>query len=110
MTSEEFVAIAKALADPTRVKILQEIRTGDDASMCCSEVCECFDLSQPTISHHVGTLEAAGLLKVKRLGQYRVLAVNEKLLGEFGKFAAGAGAKPARAGKKAPQRRKAASA
>ncbi len=55
----DFVKIAKALADPTRHRMLQEIRAKGE--LTCSQVCECFHQSQPTISHHVKTLEAAGV-------------------------------------------------
>lgn len=73
--------IAKALADPTRHRILREVRSAGE--MTCSEVCERFKLAQPTISHHITTLAKAGILKVKTEGQYHVLSVDEKVMRGF---------------------------
>ena len=76
-----FVKIAKALADPTRHKILQEIRASGE--MTCTEVCDRFRLAQPTISHHIKTLARAGVIKVRPEGQYHVLSVNERTMKDF---------------------------
>ena len=91
MRDEPFVQIAKALADPTRLQMLREIRAAGE--LTCSGVCGCFALSQPTISHHIKTLQEAGLITIRREGQYHVLSVNEKVLAEFSREVA-----PARAG------------
>lgn len=64
----------KALADPTRLEIVRRLA-------CCDECCVCdlndaFDLSQPTISHHLKVLRDAGLVDVSRRGTwafYRVV-------------------------------------
>lgn len=81
MRDSDFVKVAKALADPTRFRMLQEIRSR--GSLNCSQVCGCFPLSQPTISHHVKALEAAGLITVRKEGQYHVLTACEQRLGAF---------------------------
>jgi ArsR family transcriptional regulator, arsenate/arsenite/antimonite-responsive transcriptional repressor len=81
MRDADFVKVAKALADPTRFRMLQEIR--GKGSLNCTQLCGCFPLSQPTISHHVKTLEAAGLLAVRKEGQYHVLTANEPRLAAF---------------------------
>ena len=81
MRDEPFVKIAKALADPTRRLILRELRAAGD--LTCSCVCALSALSQPTISHHIRILDEAGLIRVRKAGQYHVLTVNEKALGEF---------------------------
>jgi ArsR family transcriptional regulator len=72
-------AIAKALADPVRVEILQLLRDTD------GEVCQCdlqplFGLSQPTLSHHLRKLEAAGLIAVERRGKWAYYAMDEDAL------------------------------
>lgn len=87
MRDSEFVKVAKALADPTRFRMLQEIRTR--GSLNCSQVCGCFPLSQPTISHHVKALEAAGLITVRKEGQYHVLTACEQRLGAFSRALSG---------------------
>jgi ArsR family transcriptional regulator len=81
MRDADFVKVAKALADPTRFRMLQEIR--GKGSLNCTQLCGCFPLSQPTISHHVKTLEAAGLLAIRKEGQYHVLTANEQRLAAF---------------------------
>jgi ArsR family transcriptional regulator len=81
MRDEPLVRIAKALADPTRLQMLREIRAAGE--LTCSGVCCRFKLSQPTISHHIKTLQEAGLITIRREGQYHVLSVDEKVLGEF---------------------------
>jgi len=81
MRDTEFVKVAKALADPTRHRILLEIRA--KGQLTCSQVCECFSQSQPTISHHIKTLEAAGVINIRREGQYHILTANEDVLASF---------------------------
>ena len=81
MRDTEFVKVAKALADPTRHRILLEIRA--KGQLTCSQVCECFSQSQPTISHHIKTLEAAGVINIRREGQYHILTANEVVLAAF---------------------------
>ncbi|WP_025686300.1 autorepressor SdpR family transcription factor [Paenibacillus maysiensis] len=56
----------KALADPTRRKILQLLK---DKSMSAGEVAEHFQISKPSISHHLNLLKQAGLVLDERQGQ-----------------------------------------
>lgn len=86
MRDEPFVKIAKALADPTRRLILRELRAAGD--LTCSCVCALSALSQPTISHHIGILDDAGLIRVRKRGQYHILTVNERALAQFAKAVA----------------------
>lgn len=81
MKDTDFTKIAKALADPTRLKMLRDVR--DAGELTCSCLCERFPLSQPTISHHIRALEDAGLLTVRKDGQFHRLTVNEELLAGF---------------------------
>jgi DNA-binding transcriptional ArsR family regulator len=83
MKDDSFVKIAKALADPTRRQILTELRACGETRFTCSCMCAKFPLSQPTISHHIRTLEEAGLIHVEKDGQFHVLSVNEDVLHEF---------------------------
>ena len=64
----------KALADPTRVAIVRRLSTTDEVCVC--ELNCAFDLSQPTISHHLKILRDAGLVASTRRGTwayYRLL-------------------------------------
>ena len=78
MRDADFVKIAKALADPTRHRMILEIRRA--GVLTCSALCERVPLSQPTISHHIKTLVAAGLVTVRRQGQFHLLAVNPDIV------------------------------
>jgi ArsR family transcriptional regulator, arsenate/arsenite/antimonite-responsive transcriptional repressor len=65
--AERLAARFKALADPTRVAIVNRLAAGE----CC--VCDlnaAFDLSQPTISHHLKLLRDAGLVESSRRGTW----------------------------------------
>ena len=57
----------KALADPTRLEILRLI-AAQQGPVCACDIVDRFDLSQPTISHHLKTLRDAGLLTSRRKG------------------------------------------
>jgi ArsR family transcriptional regulator len=60
--------IARALADPTRFDIFQQIAAG--RCLACSELRERFDVTPPTISHHLKELETAGLIESARDGKF----------------------------------------
>lgn len=64
---ERIAAVAKALSDPNRIEILRLI-AGQDGPVCACDIVDKFELSQPTISHHLKVLKNAGLLKSGRQG------------------------------------------
>jgi ArsR family transcriptional regulator len=68
MKDTEFSRIAKALADPRRFEILKVII--DAGEISCGEVADRFPVSQSTISHHLRLLTEAGLVRVRREGQF----------------------------------------
>jgi ArsR family transcriptional regulator len=77
----QIVRVAKALADKTRVRILQDIaRRG---SVSCGDTICVAELSQPTVSHHIKILVDAGLLNAEKKGRHVIISVNKKALGEF---------------------------
>lgn len=57
-----------ALADPTRRKIVHRLAKG---TATVSELVDCFELTQPTISSHLKYLESAGLISRTRVAQTR---------------------------------------
>lgn len=61
------VSILKALADPTRLQIMGVLKRAAEP-VCICDFTAAFDLSQPTISHHMGKLKDAGLVEVARSG------------------------------------------
>src|SRR5213594_833931 len=65
---EELAARFKALADPTRVAIINSLSAADEVCVC--NLTETFELSQPTISHHLRILREAGLVESSRRGTW----------------------------------------
>ncbi len=61
--------LAKALSDPVRVGLLDAVR-GADGEVCQCDLQPLFDISQPTLSHHLAKLVDAGLLIVRRRGRW----------------------------------------
>ena len=72
------VQALRALGDATRFRIVQEISAGGE--LCCGQVAERFDVTQPTISHHLKVLCTAGVLSVRNQGKHRYISVNQPLL------------------------------
>ena len=64
----DLAARFKAVADPTRVAIVNVLSTSDEVCVCNLTVA--FDLSQPTISHHLKILREAGLIESSRRGTW----------------------------------------
>ncbi|TML59517.1 MAG: helix-turn-helix transcriptional regulator [Actinobacteria bacterium] len=65
---DELAARFKALADPTRVAIVNRLSVADEVCVC--NLTQTFDLSQPTISHHLKVLRDAGLVEASRRGTW----------------------------------------
>ena len=63
----------KALADPTRREIIRFLK---DGSMTAGEIAKKFDISKPSISHHLNILKQAGLVDDERKGQNIVYSLN----------------------------------
>jgi ArsR family transcriptional regulator, arsenate/arsenite/antimonite-responsive transcriptional repressor len=66
--AEALAARFKALADPTRVAIVNRLAGTDEVCVC--DLVDEFELSQPTISHHLRLLRDAGLVAVERRGTW----------------------------------------
>jgi ArsR family transcriptional regulator, arsenate/arsenite/antimonite-responsive transcriptional repressor len=71
--------IYKALADPTRRRILELLR---EKEMSAGEIAEHFDLSKPTLSGHFNVLREAGLVETERNGTTIVYRLNVSVLEE----------------------------
>ena len=66
----------KALGDPARLRLLSMVASHDGGEACVCDLTPAFDLSQPTISHHLKVLRETGLLACERRGSwvfYRVV-------------------------------------
>jgi ArsR family transcriptional regulator len=61
----------KALGDPVRLRLMSMIASrGEGGEVCVCELTPAFDLSQPTISHHLKLLRQAGLIDCERRGTW----------------------------------------
>ena len=66
--ARELAATFRALADPTRVSIVNRLANGEECCVC--DLTDAFELSQPTISHHLRILRDAGLVEAERRGTW----------------------------------------
>jgi ArsR family transcriptional regulator len=64
----ELAEAFKALADPTRVSIVNRLASGEASCVC--DLTATFELSQPTVSHHLRILRDAGLVEAERRGTF----------------------------------------
>lgn len=73
----------KALADPTRRRILELLAQGD---MTAGEIAAQFSMTKPSVSHHLTILKSAGLISDQRNGQNIVYSVNLTVFQELVKW------------------------
>ncbi|MFE4355551.1 ArsR/SmtB family transcription factor [Kitasatospora sp. NPDC056800] len=66
----ELAPLFKALGDPVRLRLLSMIASGAGGEVCVCDLTPAFDLSQPTISHHLKLLRQAGLIDSERRGTW----------------------------------------
>lgn len=81
LASEKFDRISKAIADPQRREILQKLAVS--AKLNCSDIHALFDISQPTVSHHLKELFYAGLVEREKQGQFCYYHVNSEVLATY---------------------------
>jgi ArsR family transcriptional regulator, arsenate/arsenite/antimonite-responsive transcriptional repressor len=70
---------AKVLGDPVRVEILDLLKTAG-GPVCQCELHPLFDISQPTLSHHLKKLADAGVIEVERRGKWAYYSLDDKAL------------------------------
>ena len=79
MTDRQFALISRALAEPRRYRILQQISEAK-GTLPCQALCRKQPISAATLSHHIRELELAGLVKVKREGKFLRLNLRRPML------------------------------
>lgn len=77
-TVEPLAAALKALADETRLQIVSTLKRAKEP-ICVCDLTATFDLSQPTISHHMAKLREAGLVSSSRRGIWSHYRLREDL-------------------------------
>ena len=66
--AEQVAPLLKALADPVRLRLMSLVASHEGGEACVCDLNDAFDLSQPTISHHLKVLHEAGLLDREKRG------------------------------------------
>jgi ArsR family transcriptional regulator, arsenate/arsenite/antimonite-responsive transcriptional repressor len=74
----------KALADPARLRLLSLIASHEGGEACVCDLNVAFDLSQPTISHHLKVLHEAGLLDRDKRGVWVYYRARTEALASLG--------------------------
>jgi len=73
--AERLAAVAKALGDPIRIQLV-DVLSRNAGKVCVCELVPLFDVSQPTLSHHLRRLREAGIVDVERRGLFAYYYVN----------------------------------
>ena len=74
---EQWLASFRALSDPTRFDIFLLV-AGQECPLCACDVGSRYELTQPTISHHMKTLAEAGLIDVSRQGVWAYYQLSDQ--------------------------------
>ena len=75
--------LLKALADPVRLRLLSLVASHAEGEACVCDLQEAFDLSQPTISHHLKVLHEAGLIDRSKRGVWVYYRVRSTALADL---------------------------
>ena len=78
--AERIAPLVKALADPVRLRLLSLVAAHEGREACVCDLNDAFDLSQPTISHHLKVLHEAGLLDRAKRGTWVYYSVKTEAL------------------------------
>jgi ArsR family transcriptional regulator len=81
-SAEAIAPLLKAVADPVRLRLLSLVAAHADGEACVCDLNDAFDLSQPTISHHLKVLHDAGLLDRSKRGVWVYYAVRREVLAD----------------------------
>lgn len=79
METREVSKIAKALSEPKRLEILLLISNNE---MCANKILEQFDITQPTLSHHMKLLTECNLINVRKEGKLCYYSTNKNTINE----------------------------
>lgn len=93
MDEQRLAEAFKALADPTRVKILSllkargrsccELIARSEPGLCACDIENAIHLSQAAVSHHMGLLRRAGLVEAEKRGRWMYYRRNEAAIGRL---------------------------
>jgi ArsR family transcriptional regulator len=83
--ADRLAQVAKALADPIRIQLVDVLRR-HAGRVCVCELTPLFEVSQPTVSHHLKVLRDAGLVDVERRGLWAYYYVTPDGLKEIARW------------------------
>lgn len=83
METADVALICKALGDPNRLQIVEMLSDGEK---CACKLLERFEITQPTLSHHMKILVESGLVDVRRDGKWSHYSLNCETLRAFKSF------------------------
>ena len=81
--AEQVAPLLKALADPVRLRLMSMVASREGGEACVCDLTEGFELSQPTISHHLRVLHEAGLLDRTKRGTWVYYRVRSEALADL---------------------------
>ena len=79
----QYAPLFKALADETRLKIIDMLSCGE---MCACIILESFNITQPTLSYHMKILCDSGLVTGRRDGIWMIYSINSELIENISAF------------------------
>ena len=83
-TAANIAPVLKALGEPARLRLLSLVLSHENAEACVCDLLPAFDLSQPTISHHLKVLHEAGLLRREKRGTWVYYSARPEALTALG--------------------------
>ncbi|MCW2852106.1 MAG: aseR [Nocardioides sp.] len=82
--AEAVAPMLKALADPVRLRLMSMVMSREGAEACVCELLPAFELSQPTISHHLKVLHDSGLVEREKRGVWVYYRARPEALAALG--------------------------
>jgi len=87
--AERIAPLLKALADPVRLRLVSLVASHADGEACVCDLNDAFDLSQPTISHHLKVLHEVGLLDRTKRGVWVYYSIKSEAVADLGSLIGG---------------------
>ncbi|OLT22613.1 transcriptional regulator [Ornithinimicrobium sp. CNJ-824] len=84
--AEDLAGVLRALADPTRVRLLQYLAESESGTACACHLPHALGITQPTLSHHLRKLHGAGLVERERRGRWVHYTVRPEALSQVRAF------------------------
>jgi ArsR family transcriptional regulator len=84
--ADQIAPLLKALADPVRLRLMSLVASHEGGEACICDLNPAFDLSQPTISHHLKVLHGAGLLDREKRGVWVYYRARTEALANLGEL------------------------